>query len=301
MASPSFRWAACIPALSRLRAARNVGAEPPSPGDKRGGRGHKGGIAMSSASRSLFLLGSPALLVLLAATCSKDDTAVPEATQAPTITATEAPTPEPTAPGLTSADLKSLPAAVLSAAPGYAQEDATAEQMDATRELFTAEEGFGLLRVEEFGLLRFLNPYVNVDHPFAPLQGGEILVEFGTVASDHAPQLLALMEGIQEAGLTNVSPAFRASYNAVSTEEVDEATDLGDCGWGFKIMTWGGGMSSERGPSVEFPDLPFTSLMFVRSTVLVKIKAYYDADLDPLAVARAADAALVQAVGEAPR
>jgi len=82
---------------------------------------------------------------------------------------------------------------------------------------------------------------------------------------------------------------------------VDEATDLGDCGWGFKIMTWGGGMSSERGPSVEFPDLPFTSLMFVRSTVLVKIKAYYDADLDPLAVARAADAALVQAVGEAPR
>jgi len=41
--------------------------------------------------------------------------------------------------------------------------------------------------------------------------------------------------------------------------------------------------------------------MFVHSTVLVKIKAYYDADLDPLAVARAADAALVQAVREATR
>jgi hypothetical protein len=255
---------------------------------------------MSSASRSLFLLGSPALLVLLAATCSKDDTAVPEATQAPTITATEAPTPEPTAPGLTSADLKSLPAAVLSAAPGYAQEDATAEQMDATRELFTAEEGFGLLRVEEFGLLRFLNPEVDVDHPLGPFEG-EILVEFGTVASDYAPQLLALMEGIQEAGLTNVSPGFRASYTAVSTEEVDEAAELGDCGWGFKIMMDGGGMYSERGPRVEFPDLPFTSLTFVRSNALVKIKAYYDTALDPLAVARAVDTALAQPVLEAPR
>jgi hypothetical protein len=59
-------------------------------------------------------------------------------------------------------------------------------------------------------------------------------------------------------------------------------------------------MSSVAGSSVEFPDLPFTMLVFVRNNALVKISAYYDAGLYPLAVARAVDTALVKAVREAP-
>jgi hypothetical protein len=65
-------------------------------------------------------------------------------------------------------------------------------------------------------------------------------------------------------------------------------------------MIDGSDMFSVADSSVEFPDLPFTMLMFVRENALVKISAYYDSGLDPLAVARAVDTALVKAVREAP-
>jgi hypothetical protein len=234
---------------------------------------------------------STALIVVLSNACSGDDGAKTDTDGEPT----QVNTPIPTALGLTSTDLESLPSTVLRAAPGYAQKESTAEQLSAARETFAAQLADGL---EGFDLLRFLNPDVNIDHPQAP--NGTLLVECGTVSNDQAPQLLPFMEGMRETGLTDFGPELQERYNAGSIEEIDEAADLGDRGWGLKVMIDGSDMFSVADSSVEFPDLPFTMLMFVRENALVKISAYYDSGLDPLAVARAVDTALVKAVREAP-
>ena len=238
-----------------------------------------------STATGLALLG----LALLTGACGGDDGAEPDTDGEPAASS-EVSTQAPTALSLTSAALESLPAAALSAAPGYTQKEATAEQLSAAREIFAAQFTDDL---EGFEILRFLNPGVSVDHPQAP--NGTLVVECGTLSSDHAPQLLPLMDGMRETGLTDFGPELQERYNAASIEEVDEAADLGDRGWGLKIMIDGSAMFSMGDSSVEFPDLPFTMLVFVRSNALVKISAYYDAGLDPLAVARAVDTALVQA------
>ncbi len=243
---------------------------------------------MTGATRFCGSFLAVTVLVALGSVCGDGDDGATVGGGSPGVRGTVI----PSALGESSTGVEPLAEAVLGAAAGYTQKQTTAEEEAAAREAFAVQFTADLgAEIAGFELLRFLKPEVSAEHTQAP--DGTLIIELGTVAARYAPGLREMLGEMQESGVDDFGSELRDRYNAVDMEEIEDADGLGDICWGLKMTIDGGDMVSFGSSPVEFPDLPYTMLVFARYNALVRVSAYYDDGLDPLAVARAVDRALM--------
>jgi hypothetical protein len=202
----------------------------------------------------------------------------PEATRKVGTTAT----PTAQAPAAVAIETDAVRAAVLSAAPGYLEEEPSNDDRARTQSDFLKYLGEELRQTER---LEFVD-------------GGTIIVELADVRGEQ-PEVLAdavlwFQTGGGRAFADNFLEVFEEMGVAVTTkEELAWAHEFADGGWGFTGVIEGGGIGVD-GEFIELDDMPMTVVIFARFNNMVRVSVLFDAQVDPLAIVNGIDGVIMQ-------
>ena len=256
---------------------------------------HEGGTTMNHTSNATITAILVALSSLFLASCggaadapiqtpaSPRETEAIEAPASPTATATKVPSDS------TNLNLEGLETVVLSAAPGYTAEEPSEDDWAATEEEFAALFGEEL---EQYAVMKFDGE-------------GTVIVEMAGLSGNKPQSHLEYIRTLQEGGGREYADSFLTVFqeegiSVTTSEDLAEASALGEAGWGFTAQLEGGGISVDSAEGnvpdeiVEFADQPVTMLIFVRSNLTFKVTVLLDPDVNALAIARALDNAVVE-------